>query len=248
MTKSRVEQHEHNNYSKMGKTYFDRLNEARQYAKGRIIKELPWVLELRKYINCYFTKTTDVFTGIEIADENFQYKTLLLLSFMRTHYVLYELIFLSSNIEAAVLARKQIELLCRIKELCKYDAHQLNKKTPNISNFKLFGKEYGILSTIAHSASLDCLDSLGFTKIDDEHKKYFAQPTYTENTTDLMESFVVLFIEFILISLNIKDQIIPRYDSTWDLSFLVRFFTFGKENGISCLKGLDLNKLNEPFE
>ena len=230
------------------KTYFDRLDEARQYAKERITKEHPWVLELRGYINCYFTKTTDVFTGIEIADENFQYKMLLLISFMRTHYVLYELIFLSSNIEAAVLARKQIELLCRIKELSKYDVQQLEKKTPNVSNLKLFGKEYGLLSTIAHSASFDSLDFLGYTKIDEEHKKYFAQPTYTENTIDLMESFVVLFMKFIFLSLDIKKQIIPKYDSTWDLSFLIRFLHFGKKNGIYCLRCIDLDKFKEIFK
>lgn len=230
------------------KTYFDRLDEARQYAKERITKEHPWVLELRGYINCYFTKTTDVFTGIEIADENFQYKMLLLISFMRTHYVLYELIFLSSNIEAAVLARKQIELLCRIKELSKYDVQQLEKKTPNVSNLKLFGKEYGLLSTIAHSASFDSLDFLGYTKIDEEHKKYFAQPTYTENTIDLMESFVVLFMKFIFLSLDIKKQIIPKYDSTWDLSFLIRFLNFGKKNGIYCLRCIDLDKFKEIFK
>lgn len=230
------------------KTYFDRLDEARQYAKERITKEHPWVLELRGYINCYFTKTTDVFTGIEIADENFQYKMLLLISFMRTHYVLYELIFLSSNIEAAVLARKQIELLCRIKELSKYDVQQLEKKTPNVSNLKLFGKEYGLLSTIAHSASFDSLDFLGYTKIDEEHKKYFAQPTYTENTIDLMESFVVLFMKFIFLSLDTKKQIIPKYDSTWDLSFLIRFLNFGKKNGIYCLRCIDLDKFKEIFK
>ena len=44
------------------KTYFDRLDEARQYAKERITKEYPWVLELRGYINCYFTNTTDIFS------------------------------------------------------------------------------------------------------------------------------------------------------------------------------------------
>lgn len=230
------------------KTYFDRLDEARQYAKERITKEHPWVLELRGYINCYFTNTTDIFSETKIADKNLQYKMLLLISFMRTHYVLYELIFLSSNIEAAVLARKQIELLCRIKELSKYDVQQLEKKTPNVSNLKLFGKEYGLLSTIAHSASLDSLDFLGYTKIDEEHKKYFAQPTYTENTIDLMESFVVLFMKFIFLSLDIKKQIIPKYDSTWDLSFLIRFLNFGKKNGIYCLRCIDLDKFKEIFK
>lgn len=231
----------------MKKTYFDRLDEARQYAKGRITEELPWVLELRGYINCYFTNTTDIFGETEIADKSLQYQMLLLISFMRTHYVLYELIFISSNIEAAVLARKQIELLCRIIELNKCDTQQLEKKTPNLSNLKLFGKEYGLLSEIAHSASFDSLDSLGFTQIDDERKIYFAQPTYTENTISLMELYVVLFIEFILQSAGIKKQIIPKYDSTWDLNFLMKFLTFGKENCINSLKSIDLNKFKEVF-
>ena len=63
----------------MKKTYFDRLDEARQYAKGRITEELPWVLELRGYINCYFTNTTDIFGETEIADKSLQYQMLLLI-------------------------------------------------------------------------------------------------------------------------------------------------------------------------
>lgn len=110
------------------KSYFERLEEARQNSKEQIVNEHPWIFDIRGYINWYFTHTTDSLQHSVIDGANMQYQALLLGSFMRTHYVLYELILLSSNIEAATLARKQIELISRIKELDTKDVDTLSKK------------------------------------------------------------------------------------------------------------------------
>ena len=65
----------------------------------------------------YFTMITEKLNSIEIADEKQQYKLLLVVSFMRTHYVVNELIIYSEIIEASTLMRKQLELIARLKEI-----------------------------------------------------------------------------------------------------------------------------------
>ena len=220
------------------KSYFDRLEEARQYSKERIVKEHPWIFDIRGYINGYFTHTTDSLQHCVLEDTNVQYRTLLLGSFMRTHYVLYELILLSSNIEAAALARKQIELISRIKELDTQDVDTLSKKTPNIKYLRHFNKEYGLLSEIVHSASLNSLDVMGFTMLDESHKIFYMQPTYTEDTTKLLHLWLALFVEFIICAIDIKATIIPEYDASWDVKFSLRFIQYGKDNDIMLLKDI----------
>lgn len=220
------------------KSYFERLEEARQYSKEQIVNEHPWILDIRGYINCYFTHTTDSLQHNVIDGANMQYQALLLGSFMRTHYVLYELILLSSNIEAATLTRKQIELISRIKELDTKDVDTLSKKTPNIKHSRHFNRDYGILSEIAHSSSLDSLDVMGFKMVDESHKMFYMQPTYTGDTIELLRLWLALFVEFIFCSMDIKASIIPEYDASWDIKFSRRLFRYGKDNDIMLLKGI----------
>ncbi len=226
----------------MEKTYFDRLDDARQYAKKKMTDEHPWFLKIRGYINAYFTQTTDSLQGITVAETNLQYQLLLLISFMRTHYVVYELIFLCSNVEAATLARKQIELLSRIKELKHRNADELKKKVPNVRCLEYFKIEYGLLSEIAHSSSCDSLDFLGYNMDDDIHKRFYAQPTYTADTEELMFLWSELFIEFILSSISIKETVVPQYNIMWDMEFLCRFLSFGKENNVRYARSIDVEQ------
>ena len=80
----------------------------------------------------FFTMITEKLDGNEIADEKLQYKLLLVVSFMRTHYVVNELIIYSELIEAATLMRKQLELIARMEEIDVSELEKLDKKVPQI--------------------------------------------------------------------------------------------------------------------
>ena len=86
-------------------TYKERLIKARTYSKKRLKEEYPEYENIVNKMADFFTMVTEKLDGIEIADEKQQYKLLLAVSFMRTHYVVNELIANSEVIEAATLMR-----------------------------------------------------------------------------------------------------------------------------------------------
>lgn len=92
---------------------------------------------------------------IENSTEKISYKLDLTCSFIRTHFVINDLLLTGDIIEAATLIRKQLESLTRLIEI---DAHPLSKllrKTPNVCHvLKKMGKSlYPELSEIAHSGT-----------------------------------------------------------------------------------------------
>lgn len=95
----------------------------------------------------------------ELSD-NISYKIGLCASFLRTHFIINNLIMSSDIIEASTLIRKQLEAFTRLNELDKKDASVLKQKTPNVNNvFNNTTKElYKQLSEIAHSGSKSVID------------------------------------------------------------------------------------------
>jgi len=93
------------------------LIDARAYAEKHLKEDCPEYEIIVNMMVDYFTMITEKLNSIEIADEKQQYKLLLVVSFMRTHYVVNELIIYSEIIEASTLMRKQLELIARLKEI-----------------------------------------------------------------------------------------------------------------------------------
>lgn len=91
--------------------------DARAYAEKHLKEDCPEYEIIVNMMVDYFTMITEKLNSIEIADEKQQYKLLLVVSFMRTHYVVNELIIYSEIIEASTLMRKQLELIARLKEI-----------------------------------------------------------------------------------------------------------------------------------
>jgi hypothetical protein len=95
--------------------------------------------------------------------ENGDYYGKLIVSFTRTHFVLYDLIICNELIDAAVLFRKQLELVSRLVELEeKIDVSKLIKNTPKVNHLEFdLNRLYSAYSEITHSADPNSMDLLG---------------------------------------------------------------------------------------
>lgn len=127
--------------------------------------------------------------------ENGEYFSKLIISFTRTHFILYDLIICNELIDASVLYRKQLELVSRLVELEKtIDASKLLKKTPNIKHLEFdLNRLYSEYSELSHSSTVEKMNLLG--SIDTENGQYSAVfPVFNEN------SYVSLYHLFLLVT------------------------------------------------
>ncbi|MDC0435015.1 hypothetical protein OAM69_05170 [bacterium] len=92
---------------------------------------------------------------IKDTNEKISYQISLSASYVRTHFIINDMVLRSDLIEANTLIRKQLESLTRLHELDAKPLQKLMSKTPNVINtFKEMGKQaYPHLSEIAHFAS-----------------------------------------------------------------------------------------------
>lgn len=219
-------------------SYREKLIDARQYAEKRILEDYPEVKVVMDKTIDFFTIITNKLDGVEFADEKEQYKLLLIVSFMRTHYVINELIMSSEIIEAATLMRKQLELLARLKEIDVGELEKLDKKVPQMKHVPLLKEYYGLWSQVAHNASLNSLDLLGCNMDDEVHKRFYVQPTYTDNTIETLNMNLGLFMMFGLIVVDFMKAVFPDYKSVEELQFLLSLNQFGRKTNIPYFKSL----------
>jgi hypothetical protein len=92
---------------------------------------------------------------IKDTNEKISYQISLSISYVRTHFIINDMIFHSDLVEANTLIRKQLESLTRLHELDAKPLQKLMRQTPDvIRTFKKMGKQiYPHLSEIAHFAS-----------------------------------------------------------------------------------------------
>lgn len=115
-------------------------------------EQTPEEEHLRVLIDSLITRLSQkMLNKIEMESENISYQISLLVSIVRSHYLINNLMTKGHYIEALTLCRKQLENLVRIIELKDKNVSKLRGKSPNISNtLKGFGPFYGKLSEIAH--------------------------------------------------------------------------------------------------
>lgn len=96
-------------------------------------------------------KTTN---KIEATDEKISYQLGVSASFVRTHFIISDMMMDGDLVEAMVLLRKQLESLVRLHEIDNKPLGRLDGKVPNIQNTmnKSAGRIYGNLSEVAHFA------------------------------------------------------------------------------------------------
>ena len=100
---------------------------------------------------------------IDNVTEESSYQVGLSASFIRSYYIVTELLMNGDLIEGLVLLRKQVEILARILELEERSVALLRGKTPNIKYILTngTGRVYGHLSEVAHFSTPECAEIMG---------------------------------------------------------------------------------------
>lgn len=168
----------------------------RKNALALLLENCPcWmgiVVNMDNFVALIFTELD----SRESDDLKESYRLITILSFIRTHYVILDLIESSDVIEAATLIRKQVELLARFKELESKDLKSLNKKTPNIANTNI-KSTYGSLSEIAHSSRFETLSLLGVIE-GDSYLGFSPYPIFNkENVLKTISIYLDVFFKFV---------------------------------------------------
>lgn len=103
---------------------------------------------------------------VAVTTPNISYQIGVSASFIRTHFILTELILNGDLVEALTLTRKQLESLARLHELDSKPLAKLSKKVPNIGNALkgTAGRMYGDLSEVAHFATPRVSDLLSISE------------------------------------------------------------------------------------
>jgi dsDNA-specific endonuclease/ATPase MutS2 len=103
----------------------------------------------------------EIDNGLYLAD--------LMVSFCRSHFIASDLILGGELVEAAVIVRKQMELLARLNELSAgLDIDKLVRRTPNIKHLKTsLNRLYSEYSEISHSASPKVMQILGRKELEE---------------------------------------------------------------------------------
>lgn len=211
----------------------DILNEQRNENLSDFRSACPNVDKMIHYMDCFMTLVSERLLTYHVGafEENEVYRLKLIVSFIRTHYVISDLVKCSENIEAVVLLRKQLELLCRFKELEKQPSVSLHGKTPNIKHIENCGVLYGVLSEISHSSKEETLSLLG-EYVSDDAVSYSLLPVFTKHTITTFSNYVSLFCKFAAEMLIYQGNNIKGYTSDEDMDIINNLIEEGCRSNI----------------
>lgn len=151
-----------------------------------------------------------------VQSEEGGYSAGLVVSFIRTNFMVVKCAEESHLFEGSTLLRKQLEVVARLIEIdnSKGTLDKLLKKTPNLGVLKSKVRRlHGSYSEIAHSSEPDHFQLLGYGH-KDEHQHYISMyPKFSRNSYVLLHNAGHVFIEFWawLQSYN------ERHGEPWDL-------------------------------
>lgn len=151
----------------------------------------------------------EIDNGLYLAD--------LMVSFCRSHFIASDLILGGELVEAAVIVRKQMELLARLNELSAgLDIDKLVRRTPNIKHLKTgLNRLYSEYSEISHSASPKVMQILGRKDLE-EGTFTPVYPEFQENAYVSMQHLVMSALEYYVWCANFLIDNFPEYDATYD--------------------------------
>lgn len=170
---------------------------------------------------------------IENTDDKTSYQISLVTSYIRSHYIINEMILDSDIIEATTLIRKQLESLTRIHELDKNPLLKLLKKTPNVINcFKSVGKKiYPHLSEIAHFATPRVGELLHVVE-DGDLIGPSLHPRYTKSAHGSFDLHALVSIYFLFWLIDKQKSWFPNIDSTSNMKVLYTTFQIALDSGV----------------
>ena len=159
-------------------------------------------------------------------------------SFVRSHFIINDLILTGDVIEATTLVRKQLESLARLNELDQRPLVKLQGRTPNISSVFAHGEGgmYGTLSEIAHFSTPRVSELLHVVS---EGKRVgpSLDPVFTEHCFacfDMHHFVCVYFLGWIVPKLV---EWYPLKNNTREESLFLRTLMFAESAGVIILRG-----------
>ena len=220
----------------MIENYSNEVIKAREVALQKIEKEYPDILEILQLIDQYIVSIINRFQSVNGMGETDNYKFALIVSFIRTQFIISEHILNSELIEVTILQRKQIELLARLSEIekkitNKETLHKLKGKTPNIGNGNLsdnLKNMYGMFSEIAHSSKTEPFALLA-ENIDNDTIGYNVLPEYNSiNTIVALNNHIQIFFDFCIYMFSFQQEFIPNYTTEEEMELLTNLTEKGK--------------------
>lgn len=145
-----------------------------------------------------------------------EYSAGLVVSFIRTQFMVVKCAEESHLIEGSTLLRKQLEVVARLNEIDNSEGtlDKLLKNTPHLGALKSKVRRlHGSYSEIAHSSEPDHFQLLGYGA-KDEHQHYISMyPKFSRNSYVLLHNAGHVFIEFWAWLQNYNE----RHGEPWDL-------------------------------
>ncbi|MBG6188472.1 hypothetical protein [Flavobacterium sp. CAN_S2] len=203
----------------------ERSSETRKIVNAKFLEneiELHYIF--RKSLDGFLILVMEnLFGKYDDASEKFLYQLNLTISYIRTHFVINNLILDGDLIEAYTLIRKQFEKYTRINELDNKPIEKLRGKTPNLINlFGEAGKEiYPELSEVAHFGHPRVSEFLS-VETKDGKKGPSMFPTYKESAIICYDrsAYVALYFSAWLIDFVQENN--SKYDRKKDIeTFLI---------------------------
>ncbi|MBR9859986.1 hypothetical protein GYB22_04430 [bacterium] len=155
---------------------------------------------------------------IDSTNDKISYQISIAISFVRTHFLLNELILNGELIESYTLIRKNFESATRLNEIDKNPLQKLLKKTPNVINiFGVSGKRlYPDLSEIAHFGTPRVGELLSIDSANDGRVGPSLIPIHSEHGIECYNRHAFVSIYFVFWLIQFLKKVYPEYDSTDD--------------------------------
>jgi len=172
---------------------------------------------------------------IEKPNQQISYQLYLSASFIRTHFIINDLIISGDIIEAATLARKQLENVTRLVEIDEKPLDKLLRKTPNVfDTLKKMGKSiYKELSEIAHFGTPRVGELIKTESSEDDKNGPTPLPLYTTKLNEIYKIHCAISIYFVFWIINfLKGVYKDSYDSESDEMTIFDIFQVAKREGI----------------
>ena len=126
----------------------------------------------------------------------------------------------------------------KIKDILRTDTSSVAIEARLVALAAWMKEYYGIWSQVAHNASFDSLDMLGFNMEDENHKRFYVQPSYTENTIEAFNMNIGLFMLFAMEVANFMEKAIPDYKPIEEMKFVLSLNEYGSKTNIPYFKSL----------
>ncbi len=211
-----------NEFKTKAENYLFNRNRYREICQTKFLSENEDINLLTSSTNELVASLTLFLNEVDISHIiNGQYQIDLMVSFCRSHLISSDLILAGELIEAAVITRKQIELVARLNEISqRQDIESIIRRTPNVGHLKTsLNSLYGIYSEVSHSASEKVMQLLGSTE-NEKSRDTNLYPEFQRNSYKSMHHLVATACEYYLWCVSFFEANFQNYDGTYDSKLL----------------------------